>query len=198
MPKAMTPGEAKAKARNKDANIAKLRGKETNTMAAAEAVDPNKPLTEQQRLFVQFWAEGDTVPNAYAKAGYSMSDISYAFRMKRMPNILKQYKLVKAEFIKAAQVSREDVMNGLKDAIDMAKLMSEPATMIAGWREIGRLCGYYEAKKIDINVNVNGSVAMERMNKMTDAELLKIIEEASATGIDQALIGEGLDGDQSS
>jgi hypothetical protein len=198
MPKAMSPGEAKAKARNKDANIAKLRGKETNTMAAAEAVDPNKPLTEQQRLFVQFWAEGDTVPNAYAKAGYSMSDISYAFRMKRMPNILKQYKLVKAEFIKAAQVSREDVMNGLKDAIDMAKLMSEPATMIAGWREIGRLCGYYEAKKIDINVNVNGSVAMERMNKMTDAELLKIIEEASATGIDQALIGEGLDGDQSS
>jgi hypothetical protein len=191
MTRAISPGEAKRKVRLKDVNIAKVRGKETNNMAAAAAVSPDKPLTDQQHLFVQYWAEGDSIPNAYSRAGYSINDISYAFRMKRMPNILRQYHLVKAEFIKAAQLSREDVMNGLKESIDMAKLMSEPATMIAGWREIGRLCGYYEAKKIDINVNVNGSIAMERMNKMSDADLLKIIEEASLTGVDQALIGEG-------
>lgn len=189
----MTSGEAKRKLRNKDANIASVRGKETTTMAAAARVDVNKPLTEQQRRFVSLWAEGDSIPNAYQRAGYSIQDVSYAYRMTKMPNILKQYNLVKEEFRKAAQMTREEVMLGLKDAIDMAKLMSEPATMIAGYREIGKLCGYYEPKKVDINVNVNGSIAIERMNKMSDAELLKIIEEASLTGVDQALIGQDHD-----
>jgi len=189
--------QIKRKERTKASDIAKLRSKETTTMAAAARVSPDKPLTEQQRLFVQFWAEGDSLPNAYQRAGYSTEQVSYAYRMTKMPNILKQYNLVKEEFRKAAQMTREEVMLGLKDAIDMAKLMSEPATMIAGYREIGKLCGYYEPKKVDINVNVNGSVAIERMNKMTDAELLKIIEEVSLTGVDQALIGvDHDDGDE--
>ena len=197
MSRAKTSGQIKHKERTKAADIAGLKGKETTTMAAAARVDVNKPLTEQQRMFVQLWAEGDSIPNAYQRAGYSIQDVSYAYRMTKMPNILKQYNLVKEEFRKAAQMTREEVMLGIKDAIDMAKLMSEPATMIAGYREIGKLCGYYEPKKVDINVNVNGSVAIERMNKMTDAELLKIIEEASLTGVDQALIGQDHDdGDQ--
>lgn len=197
MSTAKTSGQIRQKQRTKAADIAGLKGKETTTMAAAARVDVNKPLTEQQRMFVQLWAEGDSIPNAYQRAGYSIQDVSYAYRMTKMPNILKQYNLVKEEFRKAAQMTREEVMLGIKDAIDMAKLMSEPATMIAGFREIGKLCGYYEPKKVDINVNVNGSIAIERMNKMTDAELLKIIEEASQTGVDQALIGQDHDdGDQ--
>jgi hypothetical protein len=192
----MTPGEAKRKVRLKDVNIAKVRGKETTTMARAAAVSVDKPLTEQQTLFVQYWAEGDSLPNAYQRAGYSINDISYAYRMQKMPNILKQYNLVKAQWQEAAQLRREDVIHGLKESIEMAKLMSEPATMIAGWREIGKLCGYYEPKKVDVNVNVNGSIVLENMNKMSDADLLKIINEAAAAGVEQASLLDHDDGDE--
>ena len=188
MSRARTAGEAASKKRATAANTAALRGKETNKMLAASMVDPDKPLTEQQKRFVQNWAEGDSIPNAYQRAGYSIQDISYAYRMQKMPNILKHYNAVKAKWQEAAQLRREDVIEGLKESIEMAKLMSEPATMIAGWREIGKLCGFYEPKKVDLNINVNGSVVMERMNKMTDADLLKIIEEAAESGSDQETV----------
>lgn len=195
MTRARTSGEIRQKQRNKAKNIAYVRGRETNTMAAAASVDPDKPLTGQQKLFVQYWAEGDSIPNAYQRAGYSIQDISYAYRMQKMPNILKHYNAVKAQWQEAAQLTRVDVINGLKEAIEMARLMSEPATMVSGWREIGKLCGFYEPKKVDVNVNVNGTVVLERMNKMTDAELLKIIEEATLTGVDQADLLDYADGD---
>lgn len=58
--------------------------------------------------------------------------------------------------------------------------MAEPATMVSGWREIGKMCGYFEPKKVDINVNVTGNVIHQRLNQLSDAELLKIIQEQGA------------------
>lgn len=144
---------------------------------------PDAPLTDQQKLFVQYWAGGDSVGAAALRAGFSSP--SYGYQIRYSPKIVNLYETLKAEYRVAAQLSKEDVINGLKEAINDAKLMSEPATQIAGWREIGKLCGFYEAKKIDVNVNVQGAVMLDRMNKMSDSELLNIINEASALGVEQ-------------
>jgi hypothetical protein len=156
----------------------------------------NTPLTSQQKEFVRQWASGESVTTAAARAGYEVS-ANYGQKLKVMPHIRKAYDKLAAQYAEEAQLNREDVITGLKDAIEMAKLMSEPATMIAGWREIGKLCGFYEPKKVDINVNVNGSVVLERMGQMSDAELLKIINEASNLGVEQAgLLLDHEDGDE--
>lgn len=152
---------------------------------AAIPLEDCAPLTDKAKLFVKYWAEGNSVTSASMMAGYG-DGASYAHRLVHRADVKLIYEAEKAKFAEAAQVSKVEVMNGLKDAIDMAKLMSEPATMIAGWREIGKLCGYYESKKIDLNVSVNGTVMLDRMNKMSDAELIKIINEASALGVEQA------------
>lgn len=152
---------------------------ETTTMAAAAMVPVDKPLTTQQRLFVQHWAKGETIPNAMARAGYN-DQPSYGYRMAKMPNILALYNEEKAKYEEAAQMTRQRVMDGLLEAVEMAKLMAEPATMVSGWREIGKMCGYFEPKKVDINVNVTGNVIHQRLNQLSDAELLKIIQEQGA------------------
>jgi phage terminase small subunit len=151
----------------------------TSTMAAAAMVPVDKPLTTQQRLFVQHWAKGETIPNAMARAGYN-DQPSYGYRMAKMPNILALYSEEKAKYEEAAQMTRQRVMDGLLEAVEMAKLMAEPATMVSGWREIGKMCGYFEPKKVDINVNVTGNVIHQRLNQLSDAELLKIIQEQGA------------------
>lgn len=151
----------------------------TSTMAAAAMVPVDKPLTTQQRLFVQHWAKGETIPNAMARAGYN-DQPSYGYRMAKMPNILALYNEEKAKYEEAAQMTRQRVMDGLLEAVEMAKLMAEPATMVSGWREIGKMCGYFEPKKVDINVNVTGNVIHQRLNQLSDAELLKIIQEQGA------------------
>lgn len=175
-----TPGAAKKKAQTKTADIAVARNATyTNNMASAASVSADKPLTDKQKAFVQFWAEGDSMLNAYTRAGYSIKQASYAFRMAKMPNILALKNKYAEEYRAATHLKKKDVIQGIKDAIDMAKLMSEPQSMISGWREIGKLLGYYEPKKVDLTVSVNGTIQVERMNKMTDAELLEIISKGA-------------------
>ena len=57
----------------------------------------------------------------------------------------------------------------------MAKLMSEPASMISGWREIAKMCGYMAPVEHRVKVDVSGNIVLDRMNSMSDAELLKVI-----------------------
>jgi hypothetical protein len=178
--------------------MATIKNPRPKTFAALREAREDQPLTLRQQEFVSLWAGGDSIHNAALRAGFD-EKANYGHKLRTMPHIQKAYRLQVDAFQRESQITRADVLEGLKDSIEMARLMSEPATMIAGWREIGKMCGFYEPKKIDVNVNVNGSVAIERMNKMSDAELLKIIEEASLTGVDQALIGQDHDdGDEES
>ena len=180
-PKTKPPKATRPRAKDQDTGRrASVRSAiNTSTMAAAAMVPVDKPLTTQQRLFVQHWAKGETIPNAMARAGYN-DQPSYGYRMAKMPNILALYNEEKAKYEEAAQMTRQRVMDGLLEAVEMAKLMAEPATMVSGWREIGKMCGYFEPKKVDINVNVTGNVIHQRLNQLSDAELLKIIQEQGA------------------
>lgn len=151
------------------------RGMETN-YANAPLVDENKPLTQMQKDFVREWAKGESILSASARAGYHDSG-TYAYRMVRMPNILRLYNEEKAKYEEAAGMTRKKVMDGLMEGIEMAKLLGEPASVISGWREVGKMCGYYEPVRRKLDITVNGNVVMERMNRLSDAELLKMIEE---------------------
>ena len=146
----------------------------TGTKAGAMLISPDKPLTEKQRLFVVLWAKGDSIPSASLRAGFADGG-SMAYRMVRMPNILALKAKYEALYQEASQMTRQKVMDGLLEAVDMAKLMSEPATMVAGWREIGKMCGYFAPVEVKMKVDVSGSVVVDRLNGMSDAELLKII-----------------------
>lgn len=160
----------------KSTRIATVRSApDTSSYEACEAVDPNKPLTEKQRLFVKNWAAGDTPMNAAIRAGYSEGGATLSYRLIRMPNILALYEQEKKAYEDSVQMTRKRVMEGLLEGVEMAKLMAEPASMIAGWREIGKMCGYYEPVKKKIDINVQGNVVMQRMERMTDEELMKLI-----------------------
>ena len=49
--------------------------------------------------------------------------------------------------------------------------------MIAGWREIGRICGYYAPEKdLKVHVNVTAQRLIEKYETMSDAELAALCE----------------------
>lgn len=147
----------------------------TTTMAAARSVSPDKPLTEKQRLFAKYYAEGDPIPNAMQRAGYNEQP-SYGYRLVKMPNVKREIAKYQAEYQKAAELSKRDVMEMLKESYEMAKLMSEPSTMVSAAREIGKLCGYYEPTKVQVDVNATTRVKFEQLS---DAELFEMIEKAA-------------------
>jgi hypothetical protein len=49
-------------------------------------------------------------------------------------------------------------------------------SMISGWREIARMCGYFEPTKHRIEVDIQGKVIVQRLQGMSDADLLRLAE----------------------
>ncbi len=146
---------------------------DTSTYEGAALVDPNKPLTLQQREFAKLWASGESIATAAVRAGYGQESIGY--RMARMPNILRVYQQEKAAYEAASQMTRKKVMDMLLESFEMAKLMAEPASMVSAAREVGKMCGYYEPVKHTLDITVKGDVTLRQLNGMTDAELLKTL-----------------------
>ena len=168
------PARAKAQA----SRVAPMRKKYTNNTTVQEAalVDPWKPLTEQQRLFVKAFSSGENMTNSLKAGGFSAASLAYGYRLLAMPNIAKALKESQAAYAMAAELSKKDVMDMLKEAYDMAKLMSEPASMVAAAREIGKMCGYYEPKKVDLTISTTGR---QKIEMLSDEDLFKLMEEAS-------------------
>lgn len=167
----------------KGITAARSRGKDTGTIAVAETISPDKPLTEKQRLFVKFWAEGETIKNASQKAGYA-DGAQMAYRMVYMPNVLALKAKLSAQYEEEAQMTRKKVMDMHMEAYEMSKLMAEPSTMVAAAREIGKMCGYYAPVEHRVKVDVTGNIILDRMNSLSDAELLKVISSAAPPALE--------------
>lgn len=146
------------------------------TAQIAETIDPNKPLTEKAKLFVKFWAQGESITSASARAGYG-DGASYAYKLVHFPQAIALYKQEKALYEEASQMTRKKVMDGLLEGIEMAKLAGEPASVITGWKTVGQMCGYFEPRKVKLDVNLSGDVTMQQMSKLSDAELLRVIQQ---------------------
>lgn len=150
------------------------RGVNTSSKSGAALVDVDKPLTEMQRMFVKNWATGESILSASFRAGFTDRG-TQAYRLAKMPNVIRLYDEEKMAYEKSADMSRKKVMDMLIKSFEHAELAGEPASMVAAAREIGRMCGYFEPIKHQVSVNVQGNVVHQRLNKMTDSELLELI-----------------------
>lgn len=186
MPRAAHPPEVQRAARKairaKDPSRgaqAARKGISTTTKAGAALVSADKPLTEQQRAFTKFWAAGETILSASRKAGYADGGV-YAYRLVHQPNVLALYHEEKLKYEAAGQMTRQRVIDGLLEAVDLAKLMAEPSSMIQGWKTVAQMCGYMAPVEVKHHVTHEGKVAMEKLNTLSDAELLELIEKRAA------------------
>lgn len=170
---------------SKAARLAALRASAPNTgdLTGTAEANPDRPLTTRMKEFVKLWAQGETILSAAIRAGYNDGG-TYAYRLAKDPAILKIYHREKEAYAAAVGMTRQKVMEGLLEAVEMAKIQADPTAMIAGWREVGKMCGYYEPVKKQIDVNITGNVVMQRLNKLSDAELLKLIETETANALE--------------
>lgn len=180
-----------ARLRRKDKSIAELRQREAKlkdqslTEYERAALTPERPLTYKQKQFVKFWAEGNTISMAMQLAGYSENSTQMGYKLARMPHVIELYEAEKARYETAGNMSRKKVMDMLNEAYVMAKLMAEPASMVSAAREIGRMCGYYEPIKRQVEINVTNGV-VSRMERMSDNDLLMAIERMQKELADEA------------
>ena len=135
-------------------------------------------LTPRQAAFIpEFLATGNATASAIA-AGFSVKGASVAgTRMLRNARVQEALQAQRSADAARLCLRREDVLAGLLEAVNQARVQSNPAAMVSGLREIGKMMGFYavETKRVDLNVGVAGGAELGRMNKLSDAELGKII-----------------------
>ena len=78
-------------------------------------------------------------------------------------------------FADELRVSKDNVLTGLLEAVAVAQAQQNPAAMIAGWRELGRMLGYYQPEEHKITMGADGARLQARLTSMSDAELLALV-----------------------
>lgn len=134
-------------------------------------------LTTRQARFVQEYLVDGNGAAAAVRAGYSeRSAKAIAAENLTKPDLQNAIKARQQADAVRLSLERADVLAGLKAAIDQAKAQSNPAAMISGWREIAKMMGYYVPEVKEVQLNPAGEGVMRRLELMSDAELLEIIE----------------------
>lgn len=142
------------------------------------SANPMQALTDKQQAYVTNVCRGIPLTTAARLAGYTNPGVESA-RNQKNPQVLAAIDSEQYKYQKASMMTRKKVMDGMLEAIEMAKIQSDPGVMVSGWREIGRMCGYYAADRKEINVNITAKRAVDKLEMLTDSELLEMIEEDS-------------------
>lgn len=124
---------------------------------------------EESRLLYNVEVLGLNVKRAGELAGVSSPNNV----LKRAHVMVAQEQLRNALRVRV-QITREDVIAGLKDAVDQAKILADPMAQIAGWREIAKILGY--DKTPTINVHLSGSAAQirQQVQQLSTQQLLEM------------------------
>lgn len=130
-------------------------------------------LNPKQAKFVDGMATGLRVKDAMEIAGMKPNDGTGNALMKT-PKVADAIRAEQRKNAYMLGLTRDKVLQGMMDAIDQAKILSDPLTQIAGWREVAKVCGFYapEVKKVELS-GANKAV-VDRLRSLSDEELLQI------------------------
>lgn len=134
-----------------------------------------RDATPREAEFVRCMSMGMSPKAAAKHAGYSSPTIEGP-KIAAQPNIAAAVREQQAKWEEANKITKRMVFDGFMEAAQMAKLQSDPIVMVAAYREIGRMAGYYEPQKRELTVSVTGSLVVQRIQQLSDDQLLKLVE----------------------
>jgi len=132
------------------------------------------PTTRQARFINEFLIDGNGTAAAI-RAGYVASSAHVtASRMLRNAKVSEAIAARRSELSDIFRIRRQDVIKGVLDAIDRARLAGEPATEINGWKEVAKLMGFYAPEVLKVHLGDDQQRLQKKFEAMSDAELLEM------------------------
>ena len=125
-----------------------------------------KPLTVRQETYIDEKLKGRSPSAILGRVG----DCDRSEKVQR--ELAVQQHLLAEE----VEITRADVITGIRGAIDRAKLQAEPATEIAGWREIGKILGHYAPEVKKLTLSDEQDKVVRKLETLSTQELLAMVE----------------------
>lgn len=131
-------------------------------------------ITRQQRFIDEYLVDGNgtraAIAAGYARAGSRVT----ACRLLTKPNVQAALEARQAADATRLRISREHVVAGLLEAVEQGRAQRDPAVMIRGLAEIGRMLGFYAPELKRVALSVEQSQMSQQMHAMTDEQLMAI------------------------
>jgi len=147
------------------------------SMANIQGGVPMK-LTAKQSRFIDEYLIDLNGAQAAIRAGYSPKCA------KEQASRLLTYAHVQAEIEERnrdieirLKISRENVLEGFQEAYEIAKDNNNPGAMTGACRELGKMCGYYEPDKKQIEVNQTEKGHLRYLESLSDEVLMEMLGE---------------------
>jgi hypothetical protein len=94
--------------------------------------------------------------------------------VEEIPEVQAEIARVRAQMAVTGEITKDDVIKGLKDAAEMAKLIGDPQAMVRAWAELGKLCGFYAPEVKRIEKGINKGELRKALEDLSDDELYQI------------------------
>lgn len=118
---------------------------------------------------------GKTPVEACTAAGYE-GPREHSHTIMKSTAIQTALRDARDELSSVAQITRADVIDGIMEAVKIAKLNADPATMVKGWSEVGKMLGYYAPEVKRLEISADGKRLQQKFEVMSDAELYAMLE----------------------
>lgn len=121
---------------------------------------------------------------AAIRAGYSARSAHVtACRMLKDPGVQAAVAERQAEVAEDLEINRHEVMRGLLEAVEIARLQADPGAMVKAWSEIARMCGYHAPERRKVEVSVSAKRVVDELEVLPDAQLLCLVERPALVSV---------------
>ena len=136
-------------------------------------------LTHKQARFVDEYLVDFNGAQAAIRAGYSQKAAKEAaYQLLTNNHVAKAVESRAQEASEKLKITRERVLQGFLEAAAMAKEEGNAMGIVSAWREVAKLLGMYPSNRLQVEAKVTRekTPTQRQIERMTDAELLAIIE----------------------
>lgn len=132
---------------------------------------PSVAIDERRKIVADALLEGHSQADALRAGGYHPTNADNVMRQEDVQQYLAE---ARGELQDITTLKRLDVINIFIEAIDMARTLADPAQMINGAKEVGKMLGFYEPERISIENPGTVTAMAAKFKQLTDEELYEI------------------------
>ena len=138
--------------------------------------DDTGKLSPRQEKFVEHYSLCGNAAEAARLAGYSARSAKVqACRLTNDNRVIAEIAKRRRAYQQELQITKDDVVVGLLNAIQLAKEQQNPSAMISGFSQVAKLCGFYEPDVSRIEISDESLCLRHQFAAMSDDELLAVI-----------------------
>lgn len=132
-------------------------------------------LNHRQQAFVEHYVRHGNASQAAREAGYAAAGARVrAHRLLTKANVQQAIRCCNQAYKSKIGLRRDQVISELQTAVAIAQDRRNPKAMISAWREIARICGFYDAQMPETSGGSRQKHLVET-EPLSDSELIQLI-----------------------